>query len=193
MSTGRPFPSVPSWPSRITLMWVAAGAGEAAARPPRAVPGRHHRTAAPCGYPARRAIRPGYTAFLPDRELGMLTPSGSEPGHRSGRQRLVPRPVLNAPLELVHRRRCSPGMPNDPYDLPNASALTGMGRRPFGRRQALAVSTAALTDHVRDSWHGGRSTCPRRQSSQAREATHAGEGSCTNARPPTPAGGREAA
>ena len=74
--------------------------------------------------------------------------------HAGGGQRLVSRPVLNAPLELVRRRRCCPtGMPNDPYDLQNASALTAIGRRPSGGGQALAVSTAALADHVCDSWH----------------------------------------
>jgi hypothetical protein len=44
-------------------------------------------------------------------------------------------------------------MPNDPYDLPNASALTAIGRRPAGGGQALGVRTAALADHVCDSWH----------------------------------------
>ena len=72
----------------------------------------------------------------------------------SGGQRLVSRPVLNAPLELVRRRRCCPpGMPNDPYYLPNAPALTAIGSRPAGGGQTLAVSTAALADHVCDSWH----------------------------------------
>jgi hypothetical protein len=81
------------------------------------------------------------------RLLGLVLLAG-------GGQRLVSRPVLNAPLELVHRRRCCPtGMPNDPYDLPNASALTAIGRRPAGGGQALGVSTAALADHVCDSWH----------------------------------------
>jgi hypothetical protein len=44
-------------------------------------------------------------------------------------------------------------MPDDPYDLPNASALTAIGGRPAGGGQALGVSTAALADHVCDSWH----------------------------------------
>jgi hypothetical protein len=44
-------------------------------------------------------------------------------------------------------------MPNDPYDLPNAAARTAIFRRPPGGGQALAVSTAALADHVCDSWH----------------------------------------
>ena len=76
---------------------------------------------------------------------------GLPPG---GGQRLVSRPVLNAPLELVHRRRCCPpGMPNDPYDLPNPSAPTPIDRGPAGGGQTLAVSTAALADPVCDSWH----------------------------------------
>jgi hypothetical protein len=40
MSTGRPLPSVPSWPSRITLV-VGRGRCGGGARAPRAVPGRH--------------------------------------------------------------------------------------------------------------------------------------------------------
>jgi hypothetical protein len=97
------------------------------------------------------------------RLLGLVLPAG-------GGQRLVSRPVLNASLELVHRRRRFPtGMPDDPYDLPNASALTAIGRRPAGGGQALAVSTAALADHVCDSWHRRQIRFSRRQASQARE------------------------
>ena len=91
------------------------------------------------------------------RLLGLVLLAG-------GGQRLVSRPVLNAALELVHRRRCCPtGMPNDPYDLANASALTAIGRRPAGGSQALAVSTAALADHVCDSWHRRQIRFSRRQ------------------------------
>ena len=92
-------------------------------------------------------LRHGPPSIRSWRLLGLVLFAGAG-------QRLVSRPVLNAPLELVHRRRCCPtGMPNDPYDLPNASALTAIGRRPAGRGQALGVSTAALADHVCDSWH----------------------------------------
>ena len=87
-----------------------------------------------------------FTPRAPPRKRRGLRPGGG--------QRLVPRSVLNAPLELVHRRRCyPPGMPNDPYDLPNASALTAIVRRSAGGGQTLAVSTAALADPVCNSWH----------------------------------------
>jgi hypothetical protein len=91
----------------------------------------------------------------PRKRLGLL---------RGGGQRLVSRAVLKAPLELVRRRRyCPPGMANDPYDLPDASALTAFGRRTAGGDQALAVSTAALADPVCDSWHGWQTTGSLRQ------------------------------
>ena len=45
-------------------------------------------------------------------------------------------------------------MPNYPYDLANAPAPTANYRSPFGRGQTLAVSAAAVTDHVCDSGHG---------------------------------------
>jgi hypothetical protein len=138
MSTGRPLASVPSRPSRITRVRVAAIQGRSAWGP---VP------ACPALTPAERA------SVLTDRPppIDVVVAEGS---HGSGGQRLVSRPALDAPLEVVHRRRCgAPGMPNNPYDLPNASALTAIGRGPAGGRQAFGVSTAALTDHVRDSWH----------------------------------------
>jgi hypothetical protein len=91
------------------------------------------------------------------------------------RQRLVSRPVLNAPLELIHRRRCCPtGMPNDPYDLPNASALAAIGRTSAGGGQALGVSTAALADHVCDSWHGRQIRFPGDSRAKQGKARHDG-------------------
>jgi hypothetical protein len=70
-------------------------------------------------------------------------------------QRLIVCPVLEAALEFFRRRQCcAPWMPNDPYDLAHAPAPTASCRRPTGRGEAVAVSAAALTDHVCDRWHG---------------------------------------
>jgi hypothetical protein len=83
------------------------------------------------------------------RRPGLLLPA-------VGGQRFVPRPVLDAALKILHRRRRSPtGMANDPYDLANASTPTASCRSRAGRYQALAMRVAGLTDHVRDSWHAG--------------------------------------
>jgi hypothetical protein len=69
-------------------------------------------------------------------------------------QRLIVCPLLEAALELFRRRRgCPPWMPNDPYDLAHAPTPTASCRRPIRGGRALAVSAAALTDHVRDRWH----------------------------------------
>ena len=146
----------------------AAQLGAATVRPRRAIEGRE-RLADPLrfGMPRAQPTRPvagipplehpphHFDVLLrhrprsirPWRLLGLVLLAG-------GGQCLVSRPVLNAPLELLHRRRCCPtGMPNDPYDLPNASALTAIYGRPAGGGQALGVSTAALADHVCDRWH----------------------------------------
>ena len=69
-------------------------------------------------------------------------------------QRLIVCPLLEAALELFRSRRCCPPwMPNDPYDLAHAPTPTASCRRPIRGGRALAVSAAALTDHVRDRWH----------------------------------------
>jgi hypothetical protein len=69
-------------------------------------------------------------------------------------QRLIVCPLLEAALELFRRRRgCPPWMPHDPYDLAHAPTPTASCRRPTRGGRALAVSAAALTDHVRDRWH----------------------------------------
>jgi hypothetical protein len=126
---------------------------------------RSGRAGGPAGQAAGLSSPPGpqgphrgpCLAFRRARAFPSATRAGSKETARllvGGGQRLVSRPVLNAPLELVHGRRCCPpGMTNDPYDLPNASALTAIGRRPAGGGQTLAVSTAALADPVCDSWH----------------------------------------
>jgi hypothetical protein len=72
-----------------------------------------------------------------------------------GSQRLIARPLLDATFEVFQRcRRCDSWMPNDPYDLANAPAPTANYRRRVRRGWPLAVSAAAVTDHVCDSWHG---------------------------------------
>ena len=70
-------------------------------------------------------------------------------------QRLIGCPLLDAALDVFQRWRCSASwMPNYPYDLANAPAPAANYRSPFGRGQTLAVSAAAVTDHVCDSGHG---------------------------------------
>ena len=87
-----------------------------------------------------------------------MGPSSGRPGLLlfAGRgQRLIVCPFLDAALELFLRCRCSASwMPNDPYDLASTPAPTGGCRRPMTGGQALAVSAAAVTDHVCDRWHG---------------------------------------
>ena len=82
---------------------------------------------------------------------------GRLPGLRhlgDGGQRLIARPLPEAALELFQRcRSCATCMPNDPYHLANAPASTATRRRPPGGGRALAVSTAAVTDHVCNRWH----------------------------------------
>jgi hypothetical protein len=69
-------------------------------------------------------------------------------------QRLIVCPLLEAALELFRRRRgCPPWMPHDPYDPAHGPTPTASCRRPIRGGRALAVSAAALTDHVRDRWH----------------------------------------
>lgn len=71
-----------------------------------------------------------------------------------GGQRLIACPLLDAALELLQRGQSRASwMPNDPYDLANAPARTASRRRPVGGGRALAVSAAAVTDHVCDSGH----------------------------------------
>jgi hypothetical protein len=71
-----------------------------------------------------------------------------------GAQRLTAGPLLEAVLEVLQRCRCSAScLPHDPYDLPNAPTTTASCGRPVGEGRALAVSAAALTDHVCDSRH----------------------------------------
>ena len=93
---------------------------------------------------ALRAARPGRSAVV-GRALIAL----------SRRQRLIVCPLLEAALEFFRRRRgCAPRMPSDPDDLASTPARTVSCRRRIARGQALAVSAAALTDHVCDRWHG---------------------------------------
>ena len=90
--------------------------------------------------------------FLPHRFSTPLR-DWRNPGGR--RQRLIVCPLLDAALEFFRRRRgCVPWMPSDPDDLATTPARTAGCRRPIARGQALAVSAAALTDHVCDHWHG---------------------------------------
>ena len=71
-----------------------------------------------------------------------------------GGKRLTAGPLLEAVLEVLQRCRCSAScLPHDPYDLPNAPTTTASCGRPVGEGRALAVSAAALTDHVCDSRH----------------------------------------
>jgi hypothetical protein len=96
--------------------------------------------------PAEAAARIGLLALV-QRSLVSQPPG-------DGGQRLIARPLLDAALELCQRCRCCTSwMPNDPYDLANTPAPTASCRRPAGKGQALAVSAAAVTDHVCDSWH----------------------------------------
>lgn len=44
-------------------------------------------------------------------------------------------------------------MPNDPYHLADAAALTANHRSPSGEGRTLALSAATVTEHVRDSGH----------------------------------------
>jgi hypothetical protein len=111
---------------------------------------RPRRTGRSCGWSAATSLR--------HRALGLRHPAG-------GPQRLVAGPLLDAALELCPgRRRCTSGVPNDPYDLADAPALTASRREPVRVGRALAVSAAAVTDHVGDSWYRrppGRATVPR--------------------------------
>jgi hypothetical protein len=69
-------------------------------------------------------------------------------------QRLIACPLLDAALELFQRcRRSASWMPNDPYHLANAAALTANHRSPSGEGRTLALSAATVTEHVRDSGH----------------------------------------
>ena len=71
-----------------------------------------------------------------------------------GGQCLIARPLLEVALELFQRCRCCAScMPNDPYHLAKAPAPTATCRSPPGGGRALAVSTAAVTDHVCNRWH----------------------------------------
>jgi hypothetical protein len=45
-------------------------------------------------------------------------------------------------------------MPSDPNDLASTAAPTAGCRGPIASDRALAVSAAAVTDHVCDRWHG---------------------------------------
>ena len=51
-------------------------------------------------------------------------------------------------------------MPNDPYDLVNAPALTATHRGPVIGDGGLAVSAAGVTDHVRDDGYGPETSGP---------------------------------
>jgi hypothetical protein len=114
---------------------------------------------------------PCLSYFRSELSVGRLP---SLPRLGNGGQRLIACPLLEAALELFRRGRCcAVWMANDPYDLAHAPATTGSCRRPIGEGGALAVSAAAVTDHVRDRWHGRAAS----QASISRwEEPHAGWG-----------------
>jgi hypothetical protein len=96
--------------------------------------------------PAEDAARVGQLALV-QRSLVSQPPG-------DGGQRLIACPLLDAALELCQGCRCCTSwMPNDPHDLANTPAPTASCRRPAWEGRALAVSAAAVTDHVCDSWH----------------------------------------
>ena len=73
----------------------------------------------------------------------------------AGGQGLVACALLNIALELFRTcRRCATWMANDPYDLAHAPAPTAARSRHGQADRSLAVSAAAVTDHVRDNRYG---------------------------------------
>lgn len=98
--------------------------------------------------------------MFPDRDAlvsggpCLLSPVG-------GGQGLVAGPLLDVALEVFQRCRQRPSwMPNDSYDLACASAPTASRRGRVRGGQSLAMSAAALTDHVCDHWYGGTTSEP---------------------------------
>src|SRR5215216_7618467 len=72
-----------------------------------------------------------------------------------GGQSLVARPLLNVALQLFRRCGCCAlWMPNDPYHLAHAPARTASRRSPVRGGRSLAVSAAAVANHVGDNWYG---------------------------------------
>ena len=84
-----------------------------------------------------------------------LLESGCLPTPVNRGQRLTACTLLDVALELFGRcRGAAAWMPNDSYDLAHAAALTATHTRPVVGGGSLAVSAAAVTDHVRDNWYG---------------------------------------
>jgi hypothetical protein len=105
------------------------------------------------GKPAEAAARIGPLALF------QRSPVSRRPRDRG--QRLIACPLLDAALELCEGcRGCTSWMPNDPYDLANTPAPTASCRRSAWEGGALAVSAAAVTDHVCDSWHREPASSP---------------------------------
>ena len=97
------------------------------------------------------------------RPAAVQLSAGSRLQHPGARgQRLIAGPLLNAALKVFQRCRwCASCVPNDPYDLATAPTSAAANRSRARGSPALAVSTAALADHVCDRWH--RRLAPRRR------------------------------
>jgi hypothetical protein len=111
----------------------------------------------------RRSIRPGPARYrrppgsARSRPVAPMSRGRRDPGLRHpvrGGQRLIACPLPDAALEVLQGCRCCTSwMPHDSHDLTDTPAPTAGCRRSVWEGRTLAVSAAALTDHVGDSRH----------------------------------------